>query len=817
MNEEDSARETLSLLGLAAILGWAAFAAIDFAFGHRPVTVAIEAAVTSASIAAVLAARTRKVSSRNAARAIAGATTVGLVLGSWFSGAQQAIGWWYLASVPLFIAHMCSSRESLAWSVLAVFATILAVNNPFGARFEFVPTLLDKVLGGTILVTVCSSLAWLARRRMDRAFEELDQVSRARSDLLASISHEIRTPLHGILGLATVLDEAGLSSEQRELVRALKNSGRALNRIVDDVLDMARVDAGMVSIHTRPTDLFGVIEDVIDLFAADAANKGVSLVAIAEGVEQFSVEADEDRFRQVLSNLVRNALKFTETGSVIVRASAVANGTANDVTAGRSRVRVRVEDTGPGLTDAQIDKLFERFSQPNPDLARAHGGAGLGLALARDLTARMGGALTAERARSSGACFIVELDLARAELATSPAQCTARVLVVEADPLYADAAESIARSIGARVHVARSLVDAVDRCSAQQYDAVIIGQSEAIDAIEAHATLTLCEHKPKKFIAATSVNAAALSRAANAFDQVLLRPVRRARVCEAASSVSAAASTPPPATVRARSARALIVDDDSTNRRLLSRMLDARGWTCTATEAGASALDILDHRPFDVVLCDLHMANMSGIDLLHAARARGHKIPFVVVTASVLEQDRRRCSEAGFDHFLRKPFEPEDLDAVLIAIVGSEVVPADAVGTPTPRSRNRAGPAPAASPSQPAPSQPLVSEEKFGALAEFLGGELDIAVREFVAEAARYVDTLCDGERESEDRRRAVHNLGSSALAMGLLVVGSAARSLEARWATTTLDEQLREGAEIRSLFERSRAELDATLARRPR
>ncbi|MFO0561904.1 MAG: response regulator [Polyangiales bacterium] len=808
MSDDDGTLETLSLLGLAATLGWGAFAIIDALFGGRPATVAVEVAATTLSLTAVLCARRRWLSVPNAARVIAGATTIGLVAGSWLSGAQQAIGWWYLASVPLFISHMCSSRESLAWSAIAVVATIAAVTNPLGVRFEFVPTLLDKILGGTILVTVCASLAWLARRRMDRAFDEIARVSRARSDLLASISHEIRTPLHGILGLATVLDEAGLSSEQRELVRALKNSGRALNRIVDDVLDMARVDAGLVSITPRPTDLFAVIEDVIDLFAADAANKGVSLVVIAEGVEHFSVETDEDRFRQVLSNLVRNALKFTEAGSVVVRAAASAH---HD----RTSVRVRVEDTGPGLTDAQIDRLFERFSQPNLDLARAHGGAGLGLALARDLTVRMGGSLSAERGRASGACFVIELDLARCEPLSARPVCSARVLILEGDPLYADAAESIARSLGARVHVARTLVDAVDRCSSQQYDAVIIGQSAAVDAIDAQATLVLCQHRPKKFIAATSVSAAALTRAANSFDQVLLRPVRRARVCEAASSVAAAPSTPPPSTmVRARSARALIVDDDSTNRRLLTRLLEARGWNCTATEAAAAALDALDDRPFDVVLCDLHMANMSGIELLHAARSRGHKLPFVVVTASVLEQDRRRCREAGFDYFLRKPFEPEDLDAILIAIVGSETVPSE-TPTATPRSQRR-GPVRSDS-AQPPRAEPLLSEEKFSALAEFLGGELDIAVREFVEEAARYVETLCDSHRDSEDRRRAVHNLGSSALAMGLLAVGAAARSLESRWSQTPLEDQLREGAEIRALFERSRAELDATLARRAR
>jgi CheY-like chemotaxis protein len=429
----------------------------------------------------------------------------------------------------------------------------------------------------------------------------------------------------------------------------------------------------------------------------------------------------------------------------------------------------------------------------------------------------MGKSLRAERGRPSGACFVIELDLARCEPLSARPVCAARVLIVEGDPLYADAAESIARSIGARVHVARTLVDAVDRCSSQQYDAVIIGQSAAVDAIEAQATLVLCQNKPKKFIAATSVSAAALTRAANSFDQVLLRPVRRARVCEATSSVAAAPSTPPTSTtVRARSARALVVDDDSTNRRLLTRLLEARGWNCAATEAAAAALDALDDRAFDVVLCDLHMANMSGIELLHTARSRGHKLPFVVVTASVLEQDRRRCREAGFDYFLRKPFEPEDLDAILVAIVRSKTVPSETpAATPSPRSQRRT--TVSSSSTQPPRAEPLLSEEKFSALAEFLGGELDIAVREFVEEAARYVETLCDRDRDSEDRRRAVHNLGSSALAMGLLAVGATSRSLESRWAQTPLNDQLREGAEIRALFERSRSELDSTLARRAR
>jgi signal transduction histidine kinase len=191
---DDGTLETLSLLGLAAVLGWASFAVIDALFGGRPATVAIEVSAGALSVAAVLGARRKALSTQSAARIIAGATTAGLVAGSWLSGAQQAIGWWYLASVPLFISYICSLRESLAWSAVAVVAAIAAVTNPFGLRFEFIPTLLDKILGGTILVTVCASLASLARRRMDRAFEEIARVSRARSDLLASISHEICTP-----------------------------------------------------------------------------------------------------------------------------------------------------------------------------------------------------------------------------------------------------------------------------------------------------------------------------------------------------------------------------------------------------------------------------------------------------------------------------------------------------------------------------------------------------------------------------------------------------------------------------------------------
>lgn len=804
-----SARATLRSLGGAALVGWTTFALIDAAFRPRPISVTIEATVAATCIAAMYGAEKRWLSPQRAARAIAAATAAGLVVGSWHSGGKDAIGWWFLACVPLFIAHVCSSRESALWSVIAVLATVAAVSNPFGVRFEFVPTAIDKTLGGAALIAICALLAWLARQRMDRALEKLARVSRARSDLLASISHEIRTPLHGILGLATVLDEADLSAEQRELVRALKSSGRALNRIVDDVLDMARVDAGMVSITPRPADLFAVVEDVIDLFAADAASKNITLVTLVEGVEHFCVQADEDRFRQVLSNLVRNALKFTEEGSVIVRASA-------SPVEGGSTITVRVEDTGPGLTDAQIDQLFERFAQPNAELARAHGGAGLGLALARDFVTRMGGALRAERGRAKGACFIVELSLPRAHVPPVPAR-EASVLVLEADPLVADAARSIAEHSGGHVRVATSVREAIEVSEAHRFDTVIIGQSAALDAVSALNELQSTARLPRHFIAATSTSVRSHTRAADQFDRVILRPVRRSRLADAATVLP---HTPTPhGSANARRARALIVDDDATNRRLLSRMLDARGWKCTTSERGATALEALDTQPFEVVLCDLHMSNMNGIALLREARARGHTVPFVVVTASVLEQDRRDCEEAGFDHFLRKPFEPEELDAILVAIVGTEPAP------PRPRSvaPPSAEPAPAPSLTPPATQseqaraqeQPLLSEDKFAALADFLGPELHLAAGEFIAEAARYVDVLCDPAQSDEDRRRAVHNLGSSALAMGLMAVGSEARALEARWASADTSDQLTSGEAIRSLFLRSRAELEAIVARR--
>ncbi len=375
--------------------------------------------------------------------------------------------------------------------------------------------------------------------RLDEAKAQAEAASEAKSQFLANMSHELRTPLSGVVGIAELLARDGLSAEQRRLVALLQTSGDAVLRIVDDVLDFAKIEAGKLSLVTEPCSLVRVVEDVLRLVDHQAREQRVTLRHTIPG-DLPPVVADPARLRQILLNLVANAVKFSAEGSVEVRLGSLRKG------GDRFRVRLEVADTGIGISDADQRRLFEPFTQADSSSSRRYGGTGLGLAIARQLLGLMDGEIGVSSRLGEGSVFWIELPLrlaAENELSEStmaaladalPESSCSRVLLVEDNPVSQVVAAGALRHLGAEVEVANNGREALAATAQGTFDLILMDcQMPEMDGLEATREIRRREHesgKRRSVIVALTAHALAEDRRqclAAGMDDFLTKPVRR--------------------------------------------------------------------------------------------------------------------------------------------------------------------------------------------------------------------------------------------------------------------------------------------------
>jgi len=501
-SDERSAGTLIRPLLLAVAAGWLVFAAINGAAGSRWRTVTFEIAAAAVTLVIRELVRVRPSLWRPAVHVVAGLNTVVLVILAWLGGGGvQGLACWYLPAIPLFATHLDGRRAGWIWCGIAAAASLVATTVDPGIAPEFIPADGQRIVAGIWLVIICTSFAALSRREVDVRMAELERSARARAELTAAISHDIRTPLSGILGVATVLGETELGAEQRQLLSTLRSSGNTLRRIVDDVLDSAQLESGRFRITTGPVDLLALLGEVVDLHAPEASMKGLTIELVARGGAAFRVIADDVRVRQIVSNLVGNAVKFTREGTVTIRASGRREGS-------RSMIELRVEDTGPGIPADQADRLFERFERLDTDSSRRAGGTGLGLAISRDLVRLMGGTIECERERPRGAGFIVRVSFDAQELR-------------EGEPSPAEDAESV-RVIGPRAARGEPVVVAPAAPTPVQPATAPRGRALVIDdeATNRRILMEILRHRGFAVVGQPSAIAALERLAAERFDVI---------------------------------------------------------------------------------------------------------------------------------------------------------------------------------------------------------------------------------------------------------------------------------------------------------
>ncbi len=616
------------------------------------------------------------------------------------------------------------------------------------------------------------------------ALKDAQAAAQAKADFLANMSHEIRTPMNGVIGMLDLMEAEGLDPQRRSMLETARNSAEALLGIINDVLDFSKIDAGKLTLERIDLELQPLAEEVCTLFSRQAHDKGVEVTCLIEGTVPRLVRGDPVRLRQVLANLLGNAVKFTERGevSVAVRASRI--------DAMHASIEISIQDTGIGMTPEAVSRLFQSFTQADTSTTRKFGGTGLGLAITKRLVDAMGGEIAVSSEPGKGSTFVVTIpmEIGTYTTAVGRADLSAfRVLVVDDNATNRKVLEHYLQACRMRHETADSAREGLERlrracAEGRPFDVVILDyQMPQVDGL---GFLRQMRAEPQiaatKCVVLSSVGDRQADADALAVAAWLNKPVRQSQLYSAIAmitgvsagwnvAVAAAEVTKASHGVRL-DARVLLVEDNVVNQQVALRMLAALGINARVALNGLEALERIKSEEFDLVLMDCQMPVMDGYQSAHAIReweasTQRARLPIVAMTANAMQGDRERCLQAGMDDYVAKPVKRDSLTATLLRWL------ADPIWQGEPQ-MDRA--------SETSPER-MLDMSALEQLIELFDGDATDVIESYLSDSASQLDVMTNALNEGDDAvlARAAHSLKSSSRSLGALVVGELAEQIE--------------------------------------